>query len=527
MLTPMQKTHSSHAFSVRRFLSRFARDEDGALIIFGVYVFLIILMVGGIGIDLMRFERDRANLQYTLDRAVLAAADLDQDLVPSEVVQDYFDKADLSEHLTSVTVTSGLGYRIVTGDASAQVKTQFMHMTGIDTLTAPAKSTAEERIDGVEISMVLDVSGSMNDSNRLTNLKAAATSFVDILLGSAAPGDVSISLVPYASQVAVGATILDHYNYSREHTNSFCVNFLADEYNNPSIPPEELLLQTVHFDPFGDVEINVEAGETLANPVCPTRPEVEILPLSMDATILKAHIDGLTAKGNTSIDLGMKWGVALLDPVTQPVVSELVADGDIPGPFADRPVPYNTHNTMKVIVLMTDGENSEQFYMLPPYRDDMSDIWRNPETGNYSVLHGGHYYFPHDGTWNTKPHGDAGAVRLNYMELWERGGLRWNALHNYADIMGSTTAALAQWQDGVPEVKNREYKDARLKTICDVVKGSGVIIFTVGFESPRRGVPTLKGCASSASHYFDVYGPEIVDAFSAIASSIRKLRLTQ
>ena len=38
-------------------LRRFARDEDGSLLIFGVYIFVLILMVAGIGIDLMRAER--------------------------------------------------------------------------------------------------------------------------------------------------------------------------------------------------------------------------------------------------------------------------------------------------------------------------------------------------------------------------------------------------------------------------------------------------------------------------------------
>ena len=41
------------------------------------------------------------------------------------------------------------------------------------------------------------------------------------------------------------------------------------------------------------------------------------------------------------------------------------------------------------------------------------------------------------------------------------------------------------------------------------------------------GKAVIKDCASSDSHFFDVNGLEISDAFSSIASSIRKLRLTQ
>ena len=71
---PDQNTEVSAPVRTPDHLRRFARDEDGTLIVFAVYIFILILMIGGIGIDLMRFERDRSQLQTTLDRAVLAAA---------------------------------------------------------------------------------------------------------------------------------------------------------------------------------------------------------------------------------------------------------------------------------------------------------------------------------------------------------------------------------------------------------------------------------------------------------------------
>ena len=61
-----------------RRLRRFRRDEDGSMIIFTLFLILMMLMVGGMAVDLMRFETNRSRLQATLDRAVLAAADLDQ-----------------------------------------------------------------------------------------------------------------------------------------------------------------------------------------------------------------------------------------------------------------------------------------------------------------------------------------------------------------------------------------------------------------------------------------------------------------
>ena len=74
----------------------FVRDERGSFIIFGIAVFMLMCLAGGIAVDTMRYETHRVHVQGTLDRAVLAAASLDQDLDPEEVVLDYFTKAGLS-----------------------------------------------------------------------------------------------------------------------------------------------------------------------------------------------------------------------------------------------------------------------------------------------------------------------------------------------------------------------------------------------------------------------------------------------
>lgn len=67
----------------------------------------------------------------------------------------------------------------------------------------------------------------------------------------------------------------------------------------------------------------------------------------------------------------------------------------------------------------------------------------------------------------------------------------------------------------------------RLLNLCDRVKEQGVVIYTVAFEAPDMGETLLRNCASSINHAFDVNGLEIRSAFASIATSIRKLRLTQ
>ena len=42
----------------------------------------------------------------------------------------------------------------------------------------------------------------------------------------------------------------------------------------------------------------------------------------------------------------------------QPLISNITATGAIPNEFSDRPAPNGTADTLKVVVLMTDGENT-------------------------------------------------------------------------------------------------------------------------------------------------------------------------
>lgn len=548
-------------------LRRFQREEDGVMVAFAMLMLLTMLMIGGVGIDVMRFEMDRARLQNTLDRAVLAAADLDQEIDARTVVTDYFTKAGLAQYLTDVAVVQSLGSKRVEATAETKFNTFFLKLMGIKTLTASAQGAAMESIDGLEISLVLDVSGSMNSNSRLANLKPAAKEFVETILNSSETGNVSISIIPYATQVSAGAQILDHLNVSSEHSYSHCINFNADEFSHAEWHDSGLLERTAHFDPFTYSE------DPITQPVCPVESSREIMPLSSNVTELTTYIDNLYALGNTSIDIGMKWGTLLLDPSSQDLVEDLVDDGVVSTAFEGRPVAY-TNSIMKIIVLMTDGQNTSQYLLNPSMRSGDSPVYYNAEEDKYSVYQSSgnannsnsdeSYYWPHVDEWFDHPYGNGTyeectttttsdgrtrmrgrggrnnggstvtetcveveepgtAVRLTFPELYNRVSLAWNATYNYADMNN----AWATWYNAAFSSINGTVKDQRTKHICGAAKDEGIIVYTIGFEAPSSGQRILKDCASSDGHYFDVDGLEIEDAFSSIAASIRKLRLIQ
>ncbi|NIZ63104.1 hypothetical protein DL239_19245 [Sedimentitalea sp. CY04] len=529
-------------------LCRYARDESGVLIKPTLAIFLSMLAVGGVGVDLMRMERDRTELQYTLDRAVLAAADLDQPLSPAAVVMDYLSKAGLSEYYQAPyeDPDNGFGYRKVSSTVNTDFETHYMNLTGVSSIPIYASSTAEESIDGLEISLVLDVSGSMRSNSRLTNLKVAAKEFITTMVANTTPGKMSISIVPYATQVSGTDKLFEQFTLTDDNDYSNCINFTDDDFRTTSLSTEIRHERTMHFSPWTsrDGRTYYSTPSLVSSPVCVADDDREMLLFEQDEATLKNFINNLVATGNTSIDIGMKWGSALLDRSTQPAIEKLTqgVGATISADFADRPSRYDDPDTLKVVVLMTDGQNTSQYFIEPEHRSGDSGIWYNATAKRYSSFYqyyddkyGVGYYWDDPGydyrssNWRSHPYGDhetGDAVRLSQAELWAYTGLKYVYKYIYNDWMHSDDAK-AEWYYGVYDYVRSSEKNTRTKAICDSAKAQGIIVYTIGFEAPSSGRAVLKDCASSDAHFFDVDGLEISEAFASIATSIRQLRLTQ
>ncbi len=521
-------------------LRAFRRDDSGVMAYPTVAFFLAMLAVGGIGVDLMRMERDRTVLQYTLDRAVLAAADLDQTQPPAVVVQDYLNKAGLGEYYQEPIVESGLGYKRVQATIDATFEAHLLRFSNGNDLPVFATSKAEESIDGLEISLVLDVSGSMNSNSRLSNLKVAAKDFIDTMVANTTDGKMSISVVPYATQVSLPDDLIDQYTTVGENPYSNCINFEAAEYNSASLSTLDTLERSMHFTPWGysnrDMRTYYSSPRLINSPVCDERASREILPLQKDATTLKNFIQNLSAGGNTSIDVGMKWGTALLDPSARPAISAISTGigASVPGDFSDRPAEYSDSDTIKIIVLMTDGQNTSQYYVDDDHRDGPSGVWYNSHYKSYSTYdsrYGGRYFFHYNNNWYNEPYGNGSgqsgtAVELNYAELFARTSLKYIYRYIFYEWMNFYDAR-DEWYYGTYSSHGNSTKNARTRSVCEAAKAKGIVVYTIGFEAPSNGVAVLRDCASSDAHYFDVDGLEIKDAFASIATSIRQLRLTQ
>ncbi len=356
----------------------FLRDERGALTPLMLVLFIGIILMTGFSLDLIRQESERSDLQGALDRGVLAASSLTQTIDAEITVREYLDNRSLSDSSLSVSMSSdeGVGYRSIAAGAEYRMDTIFLRMVGLADLKVPAVSMAVQGRQPVEISLVLDISGTMRFNNRLTNLQPAANAFIDTVMSGGANVATTINLVPYAGQVNPGPTVFNLLGGNRDHGDSSCFEFTDSDFDGTGLPSAGSYGQVPIFHHWAIDWVWMDWGW------CPS-DGTAITYLSNDAVALKAQINSIRLHDGTGTYNAMKWALALLDPSSQPTVAALASAGDVDPAFANRPFAWDNPDTLKFIVLMTDGQITQQ------YRPDDPG---NPALATEEVLVYGHPY---------------------------------------------------------------------------------------------------------------------------------------
>lgn len=567
--------------TARKATRRFAKDEEGSLMILSLQILLIMLVCTGIAIDFVRQEERRTLIQNTIDRAALASASLRQTLDPRTVALDYLKKAGLGDLDTDPIVTEGTHqeWRRVVINVKDNMNTIFGPLVGIDTLTAASATTAEESIGNVEISLVLDISGSMNETvyssgskrnkvyiSRLDLLKPAAQNFIKTMFdmvqpADAPPGRLSISIIPYNNQVVLGDDLASVYKLSTDTSGGTklrtCVDLHEADYTSTVIDPDSTLPRTMFGDSYDYFRSGSWPPSYAGRENCDERNDesdeyysyADILAFSNDYTKLYNKIEYLKAGGNTSVDFGAKWGVALLDPATQPILTALKNKNLVSSDLTGRPFKYATDKTatdisMKVLVLMTDGMNTLSYSTKLPYRSGPSGLKSSKSAtsinavsydwnGNiykdetykalyyYDASHSPSYYSFATNSWVNY---SGTLYDITYDTLWKTKGFSLQyALKYYLGVPYNN--ANTRYNEMALQSEGSD-KDTNLSRICEAAKAKGVTVFTIGVDAPSEVDPLLGGCATKLSAYYDVTSNEMTTAFASIAASINALRLT-
>lgn len=552
--------------TLRRALGRFTRRQDGSLLIFSLFLFSTFFLMSGMAADLMRVENRRTALSQTLDRCALNAAALRQTLDPETVVRDCVNREGLLPFLTDVNVTNGTGQRSVEAVGDMTIETLFMGASGVDQIDVDARSVAEQRATNIEIVLALDVSGSMNSNNRITGLQTAARNFVSTVLANNT-NRISIAMVPYNGQVNLGPALAAKYNVTYRPTGITtvpgggnmsdvnCVDMPASVYSSTGISRTLEMPATGWVDGFSTLSSFPTSFSTTGmspnsgNVWCPPSTSNVVRMPDNNITALHTYINSLNAIGATSINAGMKWAGALLDPQARTVINEFVDAGVVPSVFVDRPFDYERRDMLKIIVLMSDGENFGDVRLNDAYRTGLSPIYRGTD-GNYSIRFTSgrpatagtnEFWVPFRssgaGEWRATSWGGTTSTtgtQLTWQQVWQQMTPSWAAWHLYARALGTSSSTrnstyntwLANFRTQRGSSTSTPEMDAELSQICTLTKTQGVLIYSIAFSAPTRGVTTLRNCASSDGHFFNSTSNTALNAaFQAIATNITQLRL--
>jgi Flp pilus assembly protein TadG len=164
----------------------------------------------GAAVDYSRANSDKVAMQAAVDATALMLSKTATSLTSSQMSQNatrYFNSLFTRKDVANIVITptyttSGGSTLVVTGTGT--VPTQIMKIAGYSSLTINVSSTVRWGNSRLRVALVLDNTGSMAMSNKMTALKSASHNLLSQLQNVAGQnGDVYVSIIPFANSVNV------------------------------------------------------------------------------------------------------------------------------------------------------------------------------------------------------------------------------------------------------------------------------------------------------------------------------------
>jgi hypothetical protein len=456
----------------------------------------IFVMVGsaGIAVDMGRVQIAQSRMSSALDAAGLAAGSNISTVNLNQEVTKYFNANYptnyMGSQVTSLSVTGAEDLSILTLSAEGIVPMTFMNIFGIGSKSISASTEITRATSGLELVMVMDVTGSMSESagsgqTKIQAARAAATTLVNILYGNRETvPNLWVGLVPFSQAVNIGSTRAnwtqpDTFLWPPASPWSGCVQ--AREVGNQDVtdtPPTEPNGSNPDYrfpkyywgchtsrnawhgtnatsynncltTPSASLRFRSGLGVALGpNRDCPQ----PLLQLSSAKSSVLNSINSLQARGNTLINIGMVWSWRLLSPRWRGLWGGEMNTNNLP-------LDYDAPLMNKAVVLMTDGDN----------------VITNTGRGAYGYLEEGR--------------------------------------------LGTTSQGTAETR-----------LDQRLTQVCTSMKNNGILIYTValGTSISTSTRNLLQSCATRPEYYFfSPTGTDLQNAFRMIGDSLANLRLSR
>ncbi len=183
----------------------------GSILVTFAVMMPVLMTAIGFSVDLGEAYLVRQRLHGALDAAALAGAASTGDSTDIEQkITDFF-----KVNYPDIKIGEAKGLKIqvsdtvVTVSAQATFQTNFMWIIGKDNFTVSAETEVSKEATGLEIVMVLDNTGSMDEKDskgnkKIDSLKLAAKTLIGSVLPKGGEAGVRVGLVPFSNSVRVG-----------------------------------------------------------------------------------------------------------------------------------------------------------------------------------------------------------------------------------------------------------------------------------------------------------------------------------
>lgn len=190
-----------------RSVKKYIRDVAASILVAFAVMAPIIVGSAGMALDFAFAYLVQQRLSQAIDAAALAASASATDPATIEQkVKDFFaanyppDKVGFT--FEPVVVVDG-DYITVTGNAD--YLTFFLRVIGIDEIGIDVETVVQREVQGLEVVLVLDNTGSMATNDNIGALKTATENFINTLFSHTSnPNNIKIGMVPYSNSVRVG-----------------------------------------------------------------------------------------------------------------------------------------------------------------------------------------------------------------------------------------------------------------------------------------------------------------------------------
>jgi len=199
-------------------------DRSGSMLPLAVGGLIVLLALIGGGVDVSRVYRVQNRLQAACDAGALAGrkavTTTGFDTAAASAASSYFnvnfDRAQQMVTSVSFAPTSSDNGTTVVGTATANVKMVVMMLFGKESIPVTVTCKATEGISNIDVTFVLDVTGSMSSTlgstTRLGALKDSVKNFYTTVANSTSgtSARVRYAFVPFSENVNVGALLRAH-----------------------------------------------------------------------------------------------------------------------------------------------------------------------------------------------------------------------------------------------------------------------------------------------------------------------------